>query len=407
MTKNLIDEITDYIANTKTVSRTWAEDVSISLVSVFSHNAYIRTKIGILKPNLWFIFIGPSGIAYKTPPLKYVTIPILYLYQDKTGKRVLLPKSFSMEGMVEFLRNESDTGIIVYDEISTLFKILQKSYGADAFEFLSELYDGSVPVRYTRKTKLEEVRTCYVCLIGATTPVIYKEIKETPEFFMQGLGNRMLFDTWNGETKEWDELDFFFNKPDIDDEIIHFEEQLEVATKFEFLQMVPTDKAVEIRNEADKKAAKLYESGKITEASYVSKLPTQIYKLAMVRSIGQRISEGVKKFNEVPILDTDLSWAEEKSKKYHEIFLKVLQEWKKVDKIKDQPIETIETLADYVYDIVAKHKKLSRSELRVKTKLKAQQLDEVIQYLISADMIEIKTERTGGRPGVYYIIKHH
>ena len=97
----LIEEISDYLwERGLTPDKEWGEAIGIVIVSVFSHRTSISSKLGGLKPNLWYLYIGASGIAHKTVPIKYFLNPLLYLYKDETGEDLLLPQSFSMEGMV-------------------------------------------------------------------------------------------------------------------------------------------------------------------------------------------------------------------------------------------------------------------------------------------------------------------
>ena len=101
---NLIEEIRNYILDRGlTVSKDWAEDIAISMVSTFSYNAHLYTRQGKIRPNLWFLYIGASRIAFKTLPLKAFYIPVLNYFKENHNIDLFLPTSFSFEGLVECL----------------------------------------------------------------------------------------------------------------------------------------------------------------------------------------------------------------------------------------------------------------------------------------------------------------
>jgi len=189
MKMGFIEDYTKLMVERIPTNRHWLESVAVNVFNtILGTSVRADTKLGRLNTNLFFMCIGPSGIAHKSVPLKYYAIPTLTDYgqrieeyinkgvQDKklwTKVRPIMPSRFSVEGMIEYLAKEQSQGIAIRDEFSSLFKERSKSYIADILGFLSELYDGVIQKRYTKSYKLEEPKNVCVNLLAATTPYIY------------------------------------------------------------------------------------------------------------------------------------------------------------------------------------------------------------------------------------------
>ena len=114
--KGFIKEFKDFILEHVPTSNNWAENCAISILSVIAGpERYVLTRKGKLKLNTWFVIIGPSGIANKTLVLRDYVVPLLKKVGQKVGRDFILPSSFSMEGMVEYL-TRNDRGIIILNE---------------------------------------------------------------------------------------------------------------------------------------------------------------------------------------------------------------------------------------------------------------------------------------------------
>ncbi len=401
---NLIEEIRNYILDRGlTVSKDWAEDIAISMVSTFSYNAHLYTRQGKIRPNLWFLYIGASRIAFKTLPLKAFYIPVLNYFKENHNIDLFLPTSFSFEGLVECLSKTQKRGVIIRDEFSVFLK--GKDYLPDMMEFLSQLYDGFVQRRYTRKEKLEVAQGFYVNLIGTSTDYLYKVMK--PEYFMQGLGNRFLYTLWNGEHKKWSDDDL---EPNISEDLpSDLLEKLNLLTKIELVVSV-SKKLPELMNKYTEDAVKLVERGKNLEASYRQDFVEKAIKLAMLRSIADEkcidymLQNPNNKPPEPTILDHHVEWVEKKIEKYWDNFQRLVLEWKKEKLTREEPIRSVEVQAEFVYDIIRKEGKIGRSELLQKAKIPANQLDDIIEhYLLPSGKIKKEVEPTAGRRRLIYV----
>jgi hypothetical protein len=267
-------------------------------------------------------------------------IPTLYKFKELTDIDLLLPSSFSTEGFVEYLVERlkgHPEGIIVKDEVTYIFKATSgKQYAVDLIEFLSQLYDGTVQKRYTRKYKLEEVPRCYVVFIGATTPYLYSVIE--PDVFVQGLGNRILYDFWNGEVTTYTGSELFYGQ----EEDMEREAKIEAFTKnlAELSQMKPyffkpePDKAADMlakfKAEMDLKAKAIFDKDKYDlRASYFARMGEMAIKLSALHAVS-RLWKTLPKSNleTVMIMPEDAEWAIGKVERHVKNFEAFLNEWK-------------------------------------------------------------------------------
>jgi len=162
---DFIEEYKTYILDRIPTQPEWAEAIAITVLSTaVGPDRKLPDRIGKLELNTWFLMIGPSGIAYKSAPLKYIVTPTLIKMTEFIDYPIILPHRWSIEGLIEYMAKGFNVGIIVRDEFTGLFKETHKQYLLDAMEFMSELYDGTLKKRYTRKAKLEEVMNVYVSI---------------------------------------------------------------------------------------------------------------------------------------------------------------------------------------------------------------------------------------------------
>jgi len=336
--KGFIPEFRDFILAHIPTSHDWAESIAISLLSTaVGGNRFVRSKIGPLKLNLWFLMIGPSGIAHKSTPMNYFVYPVLRELTEYVDYKPILPGRFSIEGFIEYLSQNSQ-GCIVRDEFTTLFKeTVSKDYLVDILEFFSELYDGTMQKRYTRKAKLEESTSVYVNFLGATTPYIYRLMK--PDFFVQGTGNRILFNMFEGLRKEiLDETaeEFFYDRRQDalrNERVAEYGESLGGMHKHRFEQLVPMAEAgklwINYRNKIIIESNKLYEEDPYNlRYTYMMRLAEFALKLSALQAIS-RVWQSSRILNneELPIMEEDMMWAIAKTENYFSNFRRLLNEW--------------------------------------------------------------------------------
>ena len=205
-----IDEFKDFILDRTDTSPDWAEAIGTSLCSTaIGSDRRLATIMGSIKLNVFYIMIGPSGIASKSVPINQFARPILTEYNELVGydsnmdppQTCMFPGHFSIEGILQYLSNPDTihSGILMRDEFTNMFADSHKQYMGGIIEFLSELYDGHLNARYTRSTKLEKPTNVYATILAATTPYIYKVM--TTDFFVQGTGNRVLWVLWDKQIR--------------------------------------------------------------------------------------------------------------------------------------------------------------------------------------------------------------
>ena len=340
---DFITEYASFLASHVPTSWEWCEDLATGVLStVIGLERYVATSIGRLRLNIWHVFIGPSGLAYKTIPLKDYVIETLLKIKEITGKDLLLPSSFSMEGMIEHLM-QNPQGLILRDEVTTLFKEKEKGYAVDIIEFLSQLYDGTLQKRFTRKAKLEEVVRCYVVFLGSTTSYIYDVVE--PSIFVQGLGNRILFEFWDGTVKHFNGDELFYQPEDDAERETHLKEfakGLAALSEMKPYFLRPEDTRAapmlaNFKNQMDEKAASLYNKDPHDLLpSYLARAGEMAIKLAGLKAIS-RMWRGLPKagFGEIIILPQDVEWAIAKVERHIKNFEKFLSEWK----LKPKPVK--------------------------------------------------------------------
>ena len=172
-------------------------------------------------------------------------------------------------------------------------KAEKKDYNIDLIEFLSQLYDGTVEKRYTRKAKLEQILGCYICFLGATTPYLYEVLDA--DVFIQGLGNRIMYDYWHGRVKEYSEKELFFDPRDDSkryERIDEFAENLAKLQQMYVYILSPDGGSAKVLtsfyNKTHEMANKLYNKSPFDlRASYIARCGEFAIKLAGIKAVSR------------------------------------------------------------------------------------------------------------------------
>ena len=327
----------------------WAEDIAISLLSAVSGNLQFYTRVGRVPVNTWFMAIAQSSRGYKSPPLNYFLRPIIKKIEQKSGNlkwKILLPSSFSMEGMTEFLAKTSNRGIIVNDEISALFKATQgKGYTISLMEFLDRLFDGIVEPRYTRQYKLDELPDgAYVSLIGATTPTIYHVLDY--DTFTSGFGMRFLYELWDPSQEiYYDVLQLFGSDSGARESILEkyavplskiYSKDI-IKTRVDDVVMVEFAK---YRQELEDRASEEERRHNQNLANYIEKVSIYLFKLAPLFALSRNISSVANSQKEavVDISVQDVERAYNKINRHIDNFKQILSNWNIYKNSKAVPI---------------------------------------------------------------------
>ena len=418
--QGFIFDLKKFIIRKTQTNPAWANAVAITtFTSILDQNLVVHTDIGDLRLNNFFLTIGPSGIARKSLPLKYVMKPILYKYEELTDHEVTLPSRFTVEGMFEYLSNaDRNKGVIVRDEFTSFFKdVTNKKYLSDQLEFLSELHDGTLEKRYTRSFKLEHPKNFMVSLIAATTPYLFTILSS--DFFLQGIGNRIIF-IFDDEEVDIDSYRIVsanpFQKHAADELLIHdFAMRLAAIKNTDIRRMgfetgSSVDKIDKWSKESLKKAQKVYRLQKTDRTySYLSRLHEKAIKLAAVHALSYNEQHLNSMGDTIIIRENSVDWAIELCKTYWKFFLDMIDEWDSMTQ--ERPPTSEKANIERALAIIKKNGgKIMHSTLKKQLWLKNIQFTEIINFLIDTKRIKsykpAKQEpgKTGQIPRFYKLI---
>jgi len=413
--QGFIGEYSKFITSRVPTSKDWAESVAIAMLSTCCRpDRIIRTKIGKLRLNLFHLVIGPSGLSYKTVPLKDYCLPTMLEVSKKLKYNTILPSGFSIEGMIEYLDKVQNVGIIIRDEFTTLFKeFYHKKYLSDEMEFLSQLYDGLMQMRYTRRAKLDHVVSCYVNLLATTTPYLYRVMK--PDFFIQGIGNRILYTLFDGNDVPKCSFEELFPLPEsdeLDDKIALFAESLAKIWKEGNPLRIHPNKAAgkllaEFKYKMESEAMQRQRKDPYDlQYSYLHRLPEMTIKLAGVHSISRCYKE---EFRAVHVLNEyDAKWAIAKAERHLEYFREMLNRWAMVTV--EEPVRTQRPDFEYAKLVLSRlGGKATHTQVIRYTGWSGDKVRNVMNTLSQAKVIKIykgeSSAKGGPKPVIYELIE--
>ena len=407
-TKGFIKEYSELILESIPTSRDWAEAIAMTVESVVLGNVKVTTKIGPLALNIWNLMVGPSGLAYKTTPLIYYVYPTLSEITEMIGKPVIMPSRFSVEGMIEYVSGGYKTekgskkkiwvpgnneGCIIKDEFTTLFKEAQsKQYLADIMEFMSELFDGAMQKRFTRKTKLEQSKKVYISLLAATTPYLFSVMDKN--FFIQGTGNRILYTIFEPSKPEEFRADEYFvtgrREREREAKVSEFAGKLGKIYNSNLRYIYPMDEAGELwvrfKAEKDKIAYKRYKANSQDVVyTYIQRLPIACLKMAALAAVS-RGYETIPSMrgDTLMISEEEMIWAINKTEKHLKYFNLLLEKWEITPKDIQPEVHERELLRILGFVRDSPRKMLSQNELlRMSNMVKSRDFYELIGTLIS------------------------
>lgn len=377
------------------------------LSTIMGPNRYISNVIGKLPLNVWYMCVGPSGLAKKTVPLKNYLLPTIARVGE--GEKLIMPNRFSVEGFIKYFP-EDGTGSIIRDEFTGMLKESKsKDYIIDLLEFLSELYDGTVQKRATVTHKVNEIKHCYVTFITATTPYIYKIMR--PDFYTQGTGNRILielFDIDSLRETSCEPTEFFrgrvFDKTR-DDFIYEVASILNDIRKSKVRIFVPDDESAlewtRFENECTQIAKSSYKRNMYDlHYSYLARSAEMALKLSGLYTVSRvwdrLLIDGVPDL--LIIEKQDMLRGINKSKYHYQQFCKMLDQWRSRPEIKTA--STLDEQSDAVYDLIRQsHNGLTWSELRNSLKWDDYTWRQVLKFLHDTDKIKVTFGNSGPKGG--------
>lgn len=376
--KGFIGEFSRLILESIPTSQDWGEAIACAVESTVLAKVKVVTRIGPLGLNVWNLMIGPSGLAYKSTPILYYVYPVLSEVTEFIDRPVIMPGRFSVEGMIEYLGHNKDgkpmnnEGCIVRDEFTSLFKeVYNKSYLADELEFMSELYDGTLQKRYTRKTKLEQAKNVYVSLLAATTPYLFSVMERN--FFLQGTGNRILYTIFEPQKPTLVDAETFFvvgaKQREKEELISGYAKTLSdiYLSNLRYVYPMP-DAAKEwtkYKHQKDIESEQRFRANsQDVEYTYIQRLPEMALKLMALHTVS-------RSYKTIPRLkgDTlmaspyDVRWGIHKVERHYQHFKTMLERWMIAPKAK--PVEIFERDLRYLLSFFkeSEDKMLTQSEL--------------------------------------------
>jgi len=413
-TKGFIKEYSDLILESIPTSKDWSEAIAMTVESVVLGNVKVTTKIGPLALNIWNLMVGPSGLAYKTTPLIYYVYPTLAEVTEMISKPVIMPSRFSVEGMIEYVSGGYKTekgskkkiwvpgnneGCIIKDEFTTLFKEAQsKQYLADVMEFMSELFDGAMQKRFTRKTKLEQSKRVYVSLLAATTPYLFSVMDKN--FFIQGTGNRILYTIFEpSKPEEFNAEEYFVTgkrEREREGKISEFAGKLGKIHDSNLRYIFPMDEAgemwVKFKAEKDRIAFKRYKANpQDVVYTYLQRLPIACLKMAALAAVSKGYETIPSMRGDTLMIGEDeMTWAINKTEKHLKYFNLLLEKWEITPKEVQPEVHERELIRMLVFVKDSGDKMLTQSELLSRSSMvKSKKFYDLIGTLISRGELEV------------------
>jgi len=411
----LVGEIANYIWKRTDTNPSFAETCAAALVATaIGPNVVVPTRMGDNRLNVFGICVGGTGISNKTVALDIVRLMARGLGK-KLERRVLLPSKFSIEGLANYLATETNWGLIVGDEFTTMITQRSKTWLSDIMEFLSKLWDGYIPQYVTIQRGVEGVPFVYVNFLSATTFYLAKLLKrEGDDFFIQGTGCRFLWDLdFRRELMDEDPsqaIEWFldpFSREELMAELDGYIEELALLhSKIEEISEIsqykdgifilrPTmEAAVELykyRVETINRAICLFNKDLTNpDSGYIARLAQNAIKLAGVHYLG-RVYQDLSLSNneELPQIELeDVRWAIKKMEHHFRMYVKLKE-------ISEEATSKLTSgyQADWqkVLDTIdSKGGKASISDIMKRTRWKSKHALEILQSMILAKIIESK-----------------
>jgi hypothetical protein len=325
----------------------WARALGTVLVSAALGNMEkfeLSDNWGDVYANVFFAYIGRSGIAMKTPPIKLLK-KILYAYD----KEVISPTNFNPESFAEWFEGTNGQvggkqkrkkipphpiNICIADEASRILGDIKYDRNKKNLrEFISKLWDNEIEGKYTRGMQIEGNIEVYFSLLAASSRGFYRLLDM--DFFIQGTGNRIM---WIVEDKfippKLDSKSFFYHYAE-NNEFNEFRDKI-----VEMMRTISEANGIWIENDAGEMwvnfANEIFEAivaMQDGEAEYSAKVALNTLKLAMCYSASRL---NIDSMNMIHIELEDMKRAVEDGIKYVKMWKLAMLQWAKYGKSDEQ-----------------------------------------------------------------------
>ena len=263
---DLFSEVTD----TPEAFLFWGAMTTVS--TILGKNVWIPWEARKLYPNIWCVFLAPSGFRKGTG----IDIPVLLLREiDETGK-LLLPQIGSEEGLTKALDENQgqDAGLVRWQELSKILRSWSKKQSWQApQEFWIDLYDNK-PLKKKLSSAEFNIPITSVSFLSASTPKSFANFF-TPEDLEGGFFGRVYLINCLKKAKYFPIPPSIDKKGGLDELVNHLKEIKENFTgELSYLRFE------EAFNYWAKKVQEEHELGFLD--SFYSRIETHAMKLAMI-----------------------------------------------------------------------------------------------------------------------------
>ena len=164
----------------------------VTIAAALQHNACLKMTFGTVRPNIYGAIIAPSTVFHKSSSIQKPRQILNRAMLDK----LLFSELMTSEGLLRQLQ-EKPAGLIIRDEIGTLFGSSRVKYLGMLTQDLTALYDGTA---YNRTLSSGDVivEKPYLNILGATTPARFHD-STTLKDWVDGFLPRWLFAVPEGE----------------------------------------------------------------------------------------------------------------------------------------------------------------------------------------------------------------
>lgn len=443
----------------------WAESLACCLIGTMTGmERRIVTNFGNIYANVFTIYVGASGLSFKTVPLIKLARPILKeltkisnqttceehgisleQYTDlvesidnatsiekrttawqlrKQQLKILQqnfedfvgPQKFSSEFLITWL-NQHPQCMIVSDEYTKMFKGAKtKDYLSDNMEDLSRLYDCDMEKVGTQSRGIENPDKAFVSFCSATTYYLLTMMND--DFFIQGTGNRILW-IFDDLRQEIDieaaliESNFFWGI----NESHEFDEQIKLlAQKLYIIRSLPEgvipfdpDAGVILdryRLTKYNEAVKHFNIDLLDkDANLIARLAQNAMKLALTHCIG-RYAE--LQYNGDPVLSMsvskhDVTWAIQKMEKHLQHYLTMKDV---ASRVRNTTARSYATDYDRVVYIIKKFKQggetTTKTRIMQQTRWNSEETAKILASMTEANLIREVERLMGVRSIITY-----
>jgi len=380
---NLLENIENHIKKTTYSDAYFMKSAAyFVLSSIVGRKAFIRKSYATIYPNLWVLLIGPSSISHKSTILDQAT-DLIY----NSHPSVIMANMSTPEGLIQELSEQPDNhGVMVKDEFGGILANMNREYMNNMKDLLMELYDSARKIKRRLRSETIEIHTPYVTWLTATTPARFLTAFKYDDIYTGFLNRFVICNYKPDRVTKYTEPNMYqlgMEKTDLLLQLMDLKNKLETVN---YVEYILADDA----NELYKK----YQQERIDKAMYdhelavISRYFFNILKLSILNAIAS---------------DTTLT--------NKTITLENIQDAiKTMDTLTESALELINLLqlnptVTRIYNIIKQSGIILHSDLLKQSRLLNNELNNIINTLISLKVVKIIRCNKDEDEKCYQIIK--